>query len=41
MPLEAADVMTHVYSEHVVEVNPLQGEKDPVREGESGLHFGA
>ena len=40
MPLEAAGVMTHVYSEHVVEVDPLQGEEDPAREGERGLHLG-
>ena len=40
MPLEAAGVMTHVYSERVVEVDPLQGEEDPAREGERGLHLG-
>ena len=40
MPLEAAGVMRHVHSEHVVEVDPLQGEEDPAREGDRGLHLG-
>ena len=40
MLLEAAGVMTHVYSKHVVKVHPLQVEEDPAREGERGLHLG-
>ena len=40
MSLGAAGDGAHVYIEHVVEVDPLQVDEGPAREGERGLHLG-